>query len=948
MIVVTTRSSSPQLLQGSAASIPQVQRRHDERPPPLRKLSHECGIGGFPKNLVNIVTCVSGSLRYHQYNSYFSVSKKQQQQQLCHQNETKVIRSHTTWTRSFMNTGTVRRPHVSLVVLAIIMMILHLNMSSYCYYINAAASSSFESSSLTTTFLRSVRHKSSKPKYEEVTPRDLQEQPERRSLLVIRILDTPEDSNTTLDRHATLRAVLFDGGDDAATMPSVQKQMNLCSGNAILLVPQFIPDTTDNNSEETFIVDILVSPNLISDQANRNEWVEVMASIACDPDTGPLRNLIGSSSSSNGNVFILEPDDDYYFTSVLRQVADHVVVVLPSIYPDTDFLATAEINNRISMYSVPWATSLSTYMHELAHNLGLRHSGDTINSDIDFDTEYGDSSGYMGESMITPWTPQKCYNAAQHWQLGWFGSNDNGQDASFRLSLSDDATEAPSLPLRINVAAFVDYMTLVSSINTGTYDESFVVLVQVTSNIYLQYNGAKAYNVGTDSVYANEIVVIEQDSDDQSTRVLASLLSGESYVTLDTNRVIHVCDIIANSDVDTSSDVIDYAIIAISDSHTTSSIASVCQNGPEYVTIPSASSPTTSVPTEPPTANTVVVVPTTAPVSTDVTAAPSTNGAVEETPPPTVTPTIHVSNDSNGDTDDSVDPVPQPTNAPIINDTPDDDEEEADDRKTPTLMPSQNLILRGSDNTENSPPGSNTTAVTNESSSENGLATSSIIYSVFGTLLGAIVISIVVLFFLSRHSKPTTYERQSATSRRHAPTRSKSTSSRSKNQQQQFVVANNSSRTMKSPDGSPISRRSSREHNAKYDVEDRSKSTDPSATTRSSSQQKPKLVLERQRKPAVTTTCFYKSKSNKNQMNDIENHDDDDSSDDDDKSDTLSVILQQEIQKDRVNRILQSVLFVQDKDGTVTQMMPATAAVTTNTDGTKTRKTGTPPNAGKK
>lgn len=140
---------------------------------------------------------------------------------------------------------------------------------------------------------------------------------------------------------------------------------------------------------------------------------------------------------------------------------------------------------------------------------------------------------------------------------------------------------------------------------------------------------------------------------------------------------------------------------------------------------------------------------------------------------------------------------------------------------------------------------------------------------------------------------------------------------------------------MKSPDGSPMSRCSDQEHQTKDNGDSRSKSTDPSATTRSSSQPKPKLVLERQRQPAVTTTCF--NKSNKSQREDIIDMDnnDDDSSDDDDKSDTLSVILQQEIWKDRVHKILQSVFFVQDKDGTVTQMMPAAAAA-------KSTKTRTP------
>ena len=748
-----------------------------------------------------------------------------------------------------------------------------------------------------TTFLRpSTRPQPHLPRSSltRITDRGLQRR--QRGILVIRILDAPEDSATTLDRHSTLRAVLFDGGDDITTMPSVQQQMQACSGNSVLFVPQPISDTNDH-----FIMDIVVDPTLITDQSSRNEWVEVMASIACDPDTGPLRQLIGTNP--DGNVFTLEPDDDYYYTSLLRQVADHVIVVLPGTYPDDTFLATAEIGNRLSMYSVAWATSLSTYMHELAHNLGLRHSGDTIYSDIELDTEYGDSSGYMGESMSSAWTPQKCYNAAQHWQLGWFEGGSNEQPSvSFRLSLSDDSS-SPQLPLRINVAAFVDYSKIVSSLDANSSDESFVVLVQVTPNIYLQYNRAKAYNVGTDTVYANEIVIVEQDSDDLSTRVLASLQSDESYVTVtDTNRIIHVCDIIMN---DTNNDVIDYAIIAISDSHNTGTISSVCQNGPDFVhirpSVPSAT--TTTAPSEPPTSNTVVASPSPsmAPVVSEMSPPPT----VEEMSLPTVMPTTLVENDVSAGSDTEDDEMPQPTVSPISS-----NDKDADDNR-PTNTPTNSLNLRGSDTAEGNSSGNGTTALTNQSSSENGLPTSSIIYTVFGTLLGAVIISIVVLFYLGRHSKPSCDG-----NRCRSPTRPRSSkSSRSSKQQQPFVVASGSSRTMKSPDGSPTSRHTDLDNRKlKDDGEERSKNTAPSATTRSSSQQKPKLVLEKQ-----------KQRSGKNPRDEIKINDveDDDDSSDDDQSDTLSVILQQEIWKDRVHKILQSVFFVHDKDGTVTQMMPA-------------------------
>jgi hypothetical protein len=40
-------------------------------------------------------------------------------------------------------------------------------------------------------------------------------------------------------------------------------------------------------------------------------------------------------------------------------------------------------------------------------------------SAIPKDDEYGDSTGYMGRSMPVAWVTRTCYNASQHWALGW-------------------------------------------------------------------------------------------------------------------------------------------------------------------------------------------------------------------------------------------------------------------------------------------------------------------------------------------------------------------------------------------------------------------------------------------------------------------------------------------------------------------------------------------------
>jgi hypothetical protein len=249
-------------------------------------------------------------------------------------------------------------------------------------------------------------------------------------------------------------------------------------------------------------------------------------------------------------------------------LADHIVVILPALYPDASFLATAEVGSGISIYSVEWATSLSAFMHELAHNIGVRHSKAAFSfaplsyassssnpeDDDDDDDEYGDSTGYMGRSEPVAWVPRKCYNAAQHWALGWY-------EPHLRLSLAEPTattttSDAPVLPIRITVAAFVDYAKI--SVDDDT---SMVVLVQLNdSSVYLQFNRAKDYNIGTDML--QDQVVIVQD-EEENTLLLAGLDMDNDVYTVQTDNVsvqVRVCEIVIAAD---DPSAIDYAVIVV-------------------------------------------------------------------------------------------------------------------------------------------------------------------------------------------------------------------------------------------------------------------------------------------------------------------------------------------------------------------------------------------------
>lgn len=90
-----------------------------------------------------------------------------------------------------------------------------------------------------------------------------------------------------------------------------------------------------------------------------------------------------------------------------------LIMVCSPPSPKSNFLAFAFPNSKYSFYNNEWCGYVSGQMHEVGHNLGLGHSGETG------DGEYGDGTGYMGFSQGTDdW--KMCYNPQKSYQLGWY------------------------------------------------------------------------------------------------------------------------------------------------------------------------------------------------------------------------------------------------------------------------------------------------------------------------------------------------------------------------------------------------------------------------------------------------------------------------------------------------------------------------------------------------
>lgn len=181
----------------------------------------------------------------------------------------------------------------------------------------------------------------------------------------------------------------------------------------------------------------------------------------------------------------------------LTELADRVMFCLP---PGTgSWVAFASLNHWRSVYNGNWCLSLSATMHELGHNLGLRHATEDGYA-------YGDATGYMAASYLYEIWPKRCYNGRQHFMLGWYEDR----------TLSYDPVRLPSTRM-INLVAFVDYP------RTSSSD---YVVIELSQSLYLHYNRAKHFN--RDTGEQRNAVTIHRSSPG-GTDILSALWTGDVY-----------------------------------------------------------------------------------------------------------------------------------------------------------------------------------------------------------------------------------------------------------------------------------------------------------------------------------------------------------------------------------------------------------------------------------
>lgn len=156
---------------------------------------------------------------------------------------------------------------------------------------------------------------------------------------------------------------------------------------------------------------------------------------------------------------------------------------------------------------------MSPGMHEIGHNLRLRHSGDS-------ELEYGDQSGMMGFSYEEDNAPIMCFNAAKNYELGWF---------------SDCVTEVTNLALKTGrtLVAPAEYTQ-----GSCAADEAVVIRVSTgdEQDLYIGYNKQVGSNSGTRE-HGNQVTVILANPQESST-IQNALSVGQEHVHSGTDGTI--------------------------------------------------------------------------------------------------------------------------------------------------------------------------------------------------------------------------------------------------------------------------------------------------------------------------------------------------------------------------------------------------------------------------
>uniref|UniRef100_A0A7S4JK83 Peptidase M11 gametolysin domain-containing protein n=1 Tax=Odontella aurita TaxID=265563 RepID=A0A7S4JK83_9STRA len=190
----------------------------------------------------------------------------------------------------------------------------------------------------------------------------------------------------------------------------------------------------------------------------------------------------------------------------LDRIANHCLFALP---PNTagNWNTEGYYNWYRTVFNKDKILFLSYQMHEVGHNLNLRHSG--LGKSI-----YGDTSGYQGYTYANDDTPRMCFNPAKSWESGWYSDRQQTVDllskggsagaAIVRLvGVVDYELGKATLDRHIVVVRIPDRHNYV---NGGSVDDLLDMDEEVTA-LYVMFNRAKGFNDQTRD-FADAVTVV--------------------------------------------------------------------------------------------------------------------------------------------------------------------------------------------------------------------------------------------------------------------------------------------------------------------------------------------------------------------------------------------------------------------------------------------------------
>ena len=260
-----------------------------------------------------------------------------------------------------------------------------------------------------------------------------------KKVLVLRA-DTPSES-TSSTRAQISNAVFGTNGDPV----NLKSQYAECSYNKLTFNP----------------VSSLNGINI----ANGVGEVTLSSTVTTMDRYGAMNAMLGAANAKYGNLETLVDNGSL----------DYVMLCVP---PGTagSWIAYAYPNSWLSVYNNQWCNYVSAQMHEVGHNLGLAHSGET-------DT-YDDKSGMMGYSYSSSDTPKMCFNAAKNWQLGWYP---NGKYSIVPLS-----TGSGQKSFTGHLIGLSEY----GSLDTSKNDKVMVQITGYSDDYYVSFNRKSGINSG--------------------------------------------------------------------------------------------------------------------------------------------------------------------------------------------------------------------------------------------------------------------------------------------------------------------------------------------------------------------------------------------------------------------------------------------------------------------